>query len=145
MKTIIEKSDTTKAKQKRTTKTNKEEKHKSWKHNNSNLKNRRTKQLKMKASWVWQGDVRKLVWRIEANMKKGKRQKQTEQKEQNENVISKGVDEGKITKMESWKGKLKKNKKTRRFMKKGILGNKRAKTSLQLNDSFCVSQIRTPL
>ena len=28
----------------------------------------------MKASWVWQGDVRKFVWRNEAKMKKGKGQ-----------------------------------------------------------------------
>ena len=44
------------------------------KNNHPNMQNRRAKQTKTKTIWIREGDVRKLVVRREAPMKKGKGQ-----------------------------------------------------------------------
>ena len=88
---------------------------------------------------------------MSGNLFEGKKQKQNQERDKqdrnnktNENVISKGVDEGnQKTKMESWKGK--KNTKKKVFEERAFGGTEEQKLSPIAGHSFCVSQIVTPL
>ena len=131
-------------------KTNKERKHQAWKEKNSNMENRRTKQPNVKATWIREGDVRKLVSRKEEQSEERKGARNIEQKNESDNVISQGVDEGQkkhgIFQVNTEeKEETTKNEKQRRVMKKGLWGKKRCKTSL-LNcrtQLLCITDSKT--
>ena len=66
-----------------------------------------------------------------------------EPKKQNDNVISKGLDEGKLAKMDLEREDRRKTKKRKgTLFEKGLAGGERNKTSfLDCRTQFCVSQI----
>ena len=114
------------------------------------MDNRRSKPPNVKASWIREGDVRKLLSRKEQS-EEWKGAREIEPKNENQNVISQGVDEGKETETWNLEGEHRRKRRDHQkretekvHEKKALGGRKEQNISLTLQEQLlCVTDSKT--